>query len=120
MSTYRVFFRNASGIVGRQDFVADDDDAAVVVADILCNACSDCCTSFEVWDGGCRIVAPRTPRSLVGRDAIVEKRQAVIVECEEAIQQSNWSIASSERLLHRLAELRAQSPYADDGATEPA
>ena len=51
MATYRIFFRNSSGIVGRHDFIADDDEAAVAMAEVLCDACSDRCDSFGLWIG---------------------------------------------------------------------
>ena len=105
MGIYRIYFREASGIVGRHDFVAWDDQEAILIGDILCDACSDRCSSFEVWEGGHRIVAPRAPRSLP--DAFSDKRQAVAIEHEDAVQRSQWAIASSKRLLQRLTELRA-------------
>lgn len=109
MATYRVFFRNAFGIVGRQDFSADDEGTAVAMAEILCDACSDRCDSFEVWNGTRCILGARTPRSaLPSMNAVTQKSEATLRECEEAIRQSQWGIASSQRLLMRLAELRAQ------------
>ena len=109
MSTYRVFFRNASRIVGRHDFVAQDDQAAVTIADILCDACSDRCDTFEVWSGD-RCILGRKPRSPRAAGVILGRSQDVLIECEEAIQRSGWVIASSEKLLKRLEELGASSP----------
>ena len=110
MSTYRIFFRSASRIVGRHDFLAPDAQAAVTIADILCDACSDRCDTFEVWSGDRCILGP-TPRSPRAAEVILGGRsQDVLIECEEAIQLSDWPIASSERLLKRLEELRASSP----------
>jgi hypothetical protein len=106
MGIYRVFLREASGIVGRHDFVAWDDHEAVAMADILCDACSDRCSSFEVWAGGHCIITPRAPRSLAGIEGIQERRQEAVIEHEDAIQRSQWAIASSKRLLERLTELR--------------
>lgn len=108
MGTYRVYFRDPSGIVGRHDFMASDGHAAVALADLLCDACSDRCTSFEVWAGDNRIVAPRTPRTTPRANEIAERHQEIVIECEDSIQRSNWAIASSERLLARLADWRAR------------
>ena len=120
MGTYRVYFRNASGIVGRHDYVADDDQEAIVIADCLCDACSDRCNSFEVWQGDHRVVAPRTPRSARSETEITAKTKAAIVECEEAIQRSQWAIAGSQRLLAHLAAAHAQSRSRKDPASQPA
>src|SRR5439155_11507546 len=107
MATYRIFFRNSSGIVGRHDCTADYDEAALAVAEVLCDACSDRCDSFGLWIGD-HCIAEERPRPLTV-DAIIENRQAAVIEHEEAVQRSQWSISNSERLLARIAELGAQS-----------
>jgi hypothetical protein len=118
MDSYRVFFRNAFGIVGRQDFLAGDERAAVAIAEILCEACSDKCDSFDVWRGVRCVVQQRRPRfPRLSADAITAEGQSVLIECEEAIRKSQWTVASSERLLMRLAELRARSRPQDAGAS---
>ena len=115
MNTYRVYFRHAAHIVGRHDFTADDDQAAVTIGDILCDACSDRCDAFEVWNGD-RCVVGRTSRSPRAADVIVGRSQETIVKCEETIQQSEWIIARSKKLLERLDELRAvDAPRARSG-----
>jgi len=106
MSTYRVYFRETTHIVGRQDFTADDDQSAVTMGDVLCDACSDRCDSFEVWNGDHRVVG-RSLHSSRSADVILGRCQASIVKCEEAIQRSQWVIAKSKKLLERLDELRA-------------
>lgn len=120
VDTYRVYFRDASGIVGRHDFAADDDREATIIADSLCDACSDRCNSFEVWQRDHRVVVPRAPRSPRSDEEITAKTQAAIVECEEAIQRSQWAIASSERLLARLAAPSVRSRSLKDAASRPA
>jgi hypothetical protein len=50
--TYRIYFRNEHGyIIGRDDYIAEDDEHAMVVARALRSACSDLCTGIEVWNG---------------------------------------------------------------------
>lgn len=120
MGTYRVYFRNASGIVGRHDYAADDEQEAIVIADSLCDACSDRCHSFEVWRGNTCVVAPRTPGSPHSEAEITEKTKAAIVESEQAILRSEWAIAASQRLLARLAAPRTQSDSVKDPACQPA
>ena len=109
MGTYRVYFRASTRIVGRHDFTTDDDQSAVTIADVLCDACSDCCDSFEVWNGDHRVIGltPHSPRSA---NVILGRKQRSIVEFEEAIQQSDWVVANSRKLLERLDQLLASSP----------
>ena len=109
MGTYRVYFRDATGIVGRHDLVAADDRQALALANALFDACSDRCSSFEVWRGE-NIVLTRhiILQSPFGVREIVETHQQAVVEHEDAIQRSKWAIASSKRLLARLAELRSR------------
>ena len=110
MSKYRVYFRDpTTHIVGRHNFTADDDQSAVTIADVLCDACSDRCESFEVWRGD-HLVTARARHSPRSADVIMGRSQNAIVECEEAIQQSDWLIARSDKLLERLDELRTSDP----------
>lgn len=109
MSTYRVYFRDATHIVGRHDFAADDDQAAVTIGEVLCDACSDSCDAFEVWNGNHCIVG-RTSRSPRAADVIMGRSQETIVKCEEAIQRSEWIVARSKKLLERLDELQTSDP----------
>ena len=110
MGGYRVFLRNGPNIVGRHDFTADNDQAAVTTADVLCDACSDRCDSFEVWSGA-RCIAGRTPHSPRSVDVIIGRRQQAVIDIEDAIQRSEWAIASSQKLIGRLDELRASGTH---------
>ena len=109
MGTYRVYFCDSTRIVGRHDVTANDDQEAVTIADVLCDACSDRCNAFEVWDGD-RCVVGHTLHSPRAADVILADVQEVIVQSGEAIQRSEWFIASSEKLLQRLEELRSSNP----------
>jgi hypothetical protein len=109
MGTYRVYFRDCTRIVGRHDFNANDDQEAVTIADVLCDACSDRCDAFEVWDGD-RCVVGRTLPSPRAADVILGDVEEVIMQSGEAIHRSEWFIASSEKLLQRLEEPRASNP----------
>jgi len=109
MPTYRVYFRGGSGIAGRQDFAALDEQDAITMAESLCDACSDSCNSFELWQGRRFIAGPRTPRARSEIDGLIGLRQAAAVEHEEMMLSSRLAIASSQRLLERLNELRGPS-----------
>ena len=106
MITYRVYFRNAGSIAGRQDFTANDDGEAGATADVLCRACSDRCDAVEVWDGIRCVVPPHAPRSRLAE--LTERRQQAMIDLEDTIQRSAFAVAGSERLLKQGAELRAR------------
>ena len=56
MALYRLYVLNDSGrIESGDDFEAPSDDVALVVADMLCEACSDVCDRFELWQGVRRV-----------------------------------------------------------------
>lgn len=82
---------------GSQGFDALDDEEAVVIAEILKEACSDCVTRFVLWRGDIQVLRD-IPAFESMRD-IARRRQANIVSLEEAISDSRASIASSRRLL---------------------
>jgi hypothetical protein len=107
-STYRVFFRNEHGICGRDDFDVDDDDTAFTIAALLADVCSDQCTNFDLWQGTrlIRRIQRLPPQPRVSLSELSEKHQALVVEREEAIRNSDFAIASSRRLLRRLDEVR--------------
>jgi hypothetical protein len=52
MSPYRIYFLCEKGrIIGREDVEADDDVAAIRLARVLCDACSDVCTGSSCGKG---------------------------------------------------------------------
>jgi hypothetical protein len=108
MRTYRFYFYE-DHIVGRFDFEADYDDRAEEIAEILFEACEDSCSSWEIWDGAVFIArGPQRPTSASLRvPELIEQRQENIIQYEEAIQTSKWAIASSQRLLAELDNLKA-------------
>jgi hypothetical protein len=109
METYRIFFFGGESIGGRQDFLAEDDRTAIKIAGILHDACSDQSLSWELWQGtrSVRLPAPKTRVPENPLSDITAKMQDTIIESEEIILRSKWTISSSERLLKSLDELRA-------------
>jgi hypothetical protein len=107
MSTYRLYFLD-DHIVGRFDFQSDHDDRAAETAEILFDACSDRCRSWEIWDREVFLVSgPQTVGARPRASDLSERRQENIIQCEEAILDSEWAIASSKRLLAELDKLKA-------------
>lgn len=113
MMRYRVFFRNGSGgrIEGRDDFMAADDQEAMVLARLIFEACSDACSEFELWDGTRLVGGPQSrPSPLqLSTAAVNEEMQRSLIEREEAIQSSEWAIGKSRRLLGTVEHLKTRS-----------
>jgi hypothetical protein len=98
LMAYRIYFRDAAGICGRFDFDADGDWAAMVSAELLADACSDKCTGFELWQDTRQLCDRRTlpPLPAVTLSELTERRQATVIETEEAIKDSAFAIAGSQ------------------------
>lgn len=92
-------------IRGCQEFDAEDDIAALMVATLIYEACSDSCDLYELWDGT-RHVDPQKLRHRAGASAIHAQSQEAVIATEEALLNSRSVIAQSRRLLARLSELR--------------
>jgi hypothetical protein len=109
MRTYRFYFIDDRVIRGRFDFQAADDYGAAEIAEVLFEACSDRCQSWEIWEGEVLLLSgPQKPRGAQLRASdLAERRQENIVQHEETILHSDWAIASSRRLLAELDKLKA-------------
>ena len=105
MPTFRIYFRKGSAIVGREDFEAAGLDAATLIADMLFQACLDKCEAYELWQGE-RMLGNNLAWAGVITAELRERNQAIVIECEEAIRDSKWAIASSQRLLELLGEIK--------------
>lgn len=112
MGSYRIYFHGRSGsIQGRDDVDAEDDRSAVIMAELLWEACSDVCETFEVWQGIRRVDEPCTARSRpsLGARQVTARMQEALIRREEAIRDSRWAIARSQRLLERMDRLKRGS-----------
>lgn len=112
MLSYSLYFRDEREIVGREDFEASDDDDALAMAELLYEACSDHCESFELWQGKRHVnsslsasLALRQRKSVFEITAHIQER---LRQREEAIRDSRWRIAESRRLLERIHQLEVQ------------
>jgi hypothetical protein len=77
------------------------------VARALCEACSDRCRSFEVWEG-VRHVNPQ--RLSLTQDALTASLiDTIVSEREMAIRDGDWMIAESQRLLEESKRLLEQT-----------
>lgn len=110
MIWYRLYFLDwKSRITARDDFAAEDDQSALPIAALLHDAFSDCSPGFELWQGARRLVPENHQGSAKPRQcitAITLRMQEMVLEREEILQQSRWSIATSRRLIDRLDRMR--------------
>lgn len=104
---YRIYFRGGTGaIVGREDFAANDDDRALLIAEALCDACSDVCTGYELWQGTRRIdLDARAGSGRLSWRRLAPDIQQSVVELEERLHDSSWAVAESRRLLEQTTRL---------------
>jgi hypothetical protein len=102
---YRIYFRNQHAfIIGRDDFVAVDDEDAMVIAGTLADACSGLCTDFELWQSARRIDASRG-QTILNAHEIAARVQNIVIERELVLRDSQWVIAESARLLKESERL---------------
>jgi len=115
VATYRVYFRNrADAFVGRDDFEAEDDAQAMIVARKLRDACSDICSSFQLWQQMRRVDNAFSRAGNLNGGEAARQVQSIVLEREVAIRDSHWSVAESSRLLEQtqrlLDEVRQRVP----------
>jgi hypothetical protein len=108
MRTYRLCFFDDRAVRGLLDFQASNDGRAAETAEILFQACSDCCEAWAIWRGNVFIsCGPVKLRAWFQASDLSEQRQEIIVAHEDAILNSKWAIASSKHLLAELDRLKA-------------
>jgi hypothetical protein len=104
-----MYFRTSGKIRGREDFEVVGDVAAVRIARVLYDTCSDVCDSFELWQGT-RQLRPRQQHYPYARLAeLSDAHQRVVLDKEVTISDSRWLIAESRRLIETLERAKAGS-----------
>ena len=111
MTAYRIYFYINGEIHGRQDFEADDDVAAIRIARVLYDTCSDICESFALLQGKRHIQAQQPHHQQASLVDLIEEHQRVDIETEEVISQSSWMIATSRRLIDTLDRLKSTGTH---------
>ena len=105
MPLYRIYFRNRHGfVIGRDDFPADDDAHAIVIARMLADACSDLCSTFELWHSVRRVDASASSQIISTADEIAARVQNLVLERELVLRDSRWAVAESARLLEHIRQ----------------
>ena len=124
MLGYRLFFVDEQGAIeARLEFFCADDGEAVVMAELIFDACSDCHSGYELWQERRRVLSPVMQHTTKQRPTIAQlsrEMQEHLLEIEEQLQKSKWRVATSGRLLEQVDMLRAQlrSPQHDAEAQE--
>ena len=109
-TTYRMYFFIDHRIHGQEDFQADDDVAAIRIARVLYDACSDVCEAFELWQGTREIRDAKQAYHATAQLAdLIEAHQRVTIDSEEAIKDSKWMIARSRRLIETLDGIKSKA-----------
>ena len=112
-TAYQIFFLADGRTQCREDLQAEDDVAAIRIARVLYDACSDVCEAFELWQGRREIRAAQQPHHATARLAdLIEAHQRVTIDREEAISQSKGMIARSRRLIATLDEIKSRATAA--------
>jgi hypothetical protein len=118
MTAYRIYFYINGEIHGRQDFEADDDVAAIRIARVLYDTCSDICESFALLQGKRHIQAQQPHHQKASLADLIEKHQRVTINTEEMISHSRWMIAHSRRLVETLDRLKLAGAAAGNSLVE--
>ena len=103
MASYRMYFWTSGKIACREDFEADNNTAAISIARVLYETCSDVSDHFELWQGSRPVHDPYKPNpEKICLADLIESHQRIVVEKEETIRDSKWMIAESRRLIEAL------------------
>ena len=111
MSAYRMYFLIRGQIQGREDFEAADDVAAIRIARVLYDTCSDVCDGFDLWQGKRQLRARQPHHQKASLTDLIEAHQRVAIQKEEDISQSRWMIARSRRLIEALDRAKLAASY---------
>ena len=98
MVRYQLYLLADGNISTRLEFFADDDAEALESAVLLFEACSDVCTSYELWAGSQLLARDHAVRSPIVLEMLSQARQSQMLHLEETLHTSRWRIAKSNRL----------------------
>jgi len=117
-SSYRLYLLGDDGIIrGYFEFAAESDKAAYELAELAFDACSDRATHFELWHDS-HLLNLAAPPPMTTYQQVLASRQAQVVALEERMRDSRWAVATSERLLARLRDVRRPLISADKESAE--
>lgn len=110
MAEYRLYFFDASGhIFARHEFAAPDDETAISAACVAGDASGDMHSGYAVWRADRELFSQetRTPRLVqpLGAVALPNGVQAIVLDMERRLCDSQWAVARSKTLLAALEDL---------------
>ena len=111
MSAYRMYSLISGQIQGGEDFEAADDVAAIRIAGVLYDTCSDVCDGLDLWQGKRQLHARQPHHQKASLSDLIEAHQRVAIQKEEDISQSRWMIARSRRLIEALDRAKSAASY---------
>jgi len=76
---------------------------------VLRDVCSDSCDSFELWQEKRKVDTTQVFQP-VSFSELTEAHQEIVVETEETILQSDWTIARSKRLIEHIERQKKDEP----------
>ena len=100
-----MYFLASGRIRAAEEFDAGNDINAIRIARALYDACSDMCEAFELWQATRLIRTRPPPYRGVALSDLSEAHQRLVIEGEEMIRASHWTLARSRRLIEALAKV---------------
>jgi hypothetical protein len=99
---FQLYLFAEGAISTRLEFLASAETEALRSAAILFDACSDVCSSYELWSGSRMIVRDDPVHSGTALEMLEQSRQRHMIDLEEALHSSRWCIAKSARLAQSI------------------
>jgi len=124
MADYRVYFLGGKkDIRARDEFQAESDAAALLIAGWAFDACSEFYAGYELWAGTRKLIPegdtlePQAKCDGLSSAELSRSVQQIVADRERAMLDSAWSVARSRKLLHDAEVLR---DTLDPNVTTPA
>jgi hypothetical protein len=110
VTDYRLFLLDEKGAIqARQELIAEDDETAIALSTIICEACSECYVGYELWSFDRMVMRATESVGKVAQVAlsdITRDMQERVLDLEDTIQRSHWRVAKSKKLLEATDGLR--------------
>jgi hypothetical protein len=112
MATYQLLLHDgATNPPARLNLKAIDDGEAIIIASVVAEACSDSCTSYEVWDSHRLVASAASSNEPSNVRELGERRQQIVIDRELMLRDSRSHIAQSRKLLKRMDEFILAMEY---------
>jgi hypothetical protein len=103
---HRVYLLGHEGeIAGRVEFDAERDSVAMIIAEVICDACADACYGFELWRGASCVGVGLCEHREIDATMLDDETREEVARLEECLRHSAWPVAKSKRLLQAISTL---------------